>query len=309
MRAKIRGVFAIGRRLTIVAAITIAAAVLLRPSTANAVQYVKICTLYSTAFFYLPGTDFCVDLATDDAKVPTAFGTWRWRLPNNPRTWVETPKDACQGGQLVKFGDITGSGLIMNSYSRYETTTHYPLKLKRGQYIASVLYKGGGLTFIPLGFMVSDLPDSCSSGDTTFVTDATDSNCTAGDTPVGGGDAACVVQCVAGAWQYIGQEQGFGGLGNFCMYYYYNDPITGDVYTPLGCGATGSQQGPPATSVFTPDTPIPPATVNQVYILGATSDLQRQALASFDISGTLSVWLCLQTASGYGPGHPPPPFP
>ena len=290
--------------MTTVAVITIAAAVMLRPSTANAVpvQYLKICSLYAAAFFYLPGTDFCVDLATDDAKVPTAGGTWRWRLPNNPRTWVETPKDACRGGQLVKFGDITGSGLTQNSHSRWETTTHYPLRLKRQQYIASVLYKGG-FTVIPLNHLVSDLPASCTSGDSTFVTDATDSNCTAGDTPVGGGDAACLVDCVGGAWQFNGYEQGLGGVGNFCMFYYYNDPTIGDVYTPLGCGATASQQGPPATLVFTPDTPIPPATENQVYVLGASGDRSPAPLDLVDIRGMLSVWLCLQDTPNSGFGH------
>jgi len=353
MRAKIRRIFAVGRQLTTVAAITIAAAVLLRPSTANArpVEYLKICQLYSAAYFYLPGTDTCIDLATTDARVPTgesevsdlptcpspstfvsdatdssctpgnppvgggstvcavacvsgdwqitgkvSGNTWRWRLPNNPRKWVPTPQAGCQGGQLVKFGDITGSGLTQNSYDRYETTTHYPLKLKQGQFIASVLYQGA-ITVIPLNHLVSDLP-ACTpdnAGDIMSVTDATDSNCTAGGTPVGGGDGACIVECVDGAWQFNGNRSGLGGLGNFCMFYYYNDPTIGSVYTPLGCVATASQGGPPATSMFTPDMPIPPATENQVYVLGASADRSPPQLDTVDIQGTLSVWLCLQS--------------
>ena len=354
MIARIRGIFGVAWRLTTVVAIAIGATVVLRPSTATAqadpVEYVKVCSLYGAGFFYLPGTDICVNFENNDARqvtpsylvsdlpacpspnkivsdatdsdctagtAPVGGGsqtcevacvsgdwqimgdgstTWRWRIPNNPRTWVSTPQAGCKGGQLVKFGDITGSGLTQNSYDRYETTTHYPLKLKQGQFIASVLYQGA-ITVIPLNHLVSDLP-ACTpdnAGDIMSVTDATDSNCTAGGTPVGGGDGACIVECVDGAWQFNGNRSGLGGLGNFCMFYYYNDPTIGSVYTPLGCVATASQGGPPATSMFTPDMPIPPATENQVYVLGASADRSPPQLDTVDIQGTLSVWLCLQS--------------
>ena len=347
MRTRTPGILAVGWRLTTAVAITIAATVMLRPSSANAVEYVKVCSLYAESFFYLPGTDICVDLATADARqaaatslvsdlpacpspatfvsdatdttctagnAPVGGGAtlcavacvsgdwqitgkasddnWRWRIPNNPGTWVPNPQAGCQGGQLVKFGDITGSDLTENPYSRYETTTRYPLNLKRGQYIASVLYQGV-ITLTPLNHLVSDLP-ACPAS-TTFVTDATDTNCTAGGTPVGGGDTPCIVECVDGAWLFEGEHAGLGGLGNFCMFYYYRDPTIGNVYTPLGCVATASQEGPPATSVFTPDRPIPPATANQVYVLGASANILPLP-TTVDISGMLSVWLCLQNA-------------
>ncbi|MGD0074152.1 MAG: hypothetical protein ABSD31_07395 [Candidatus Binataceae bacterium] len=212
-------------------------------------------------------------------------------------TWARIPQAGCPNGQLVKFADITGSGLIENPHSRYETRTHYPLNLKRQQYIGSVLYQGA-ITLTPLDHLVSDLT-ACPAA-ATYVTDATDSNCTSGHAPVGGGDNACIVQCVDGAWLFDGDQAGLGGLGNFCMYYYYNDPSLGEVYTPFGCLATAnSQTEQPATSVFTPDMPVPPATPNQVYILGA-STANLAPMSTYDISGTLTVWLCLQTASATG---------
>jgi hypothetical protein len=96
---------------------------------------------YGDRFFYIPGTDICLNPATNDARVQTPASTWRYRIPNNPRRWVSDPHDACHDGNLVKFGDITNAGLTLNAHDRYETTTHY--RLKPGRYVQSVLYKGG----------------------------------------------------------------------------------------------------------------------------------------------------------------------
>jgi len=224
--------------------------------------------------------------------------TWRWRIPNNPRTWARSPQDGCPG-QLVKFGDINSSNLTLNANSRYETTTHYPLNLKPGQYIASVLYKGG-LTVPRNGYSVSSLP-ACPSPDT-FVTDATDASCTAGGTPAGGGSATCEVTCVGGDWEFTGSVDSTVGQGNFCMFYYYlkkpdvTGPNHGPVYTfPLGCIDTSAQASVPATLAFSPDSPIPPAVPYQIYVLGANGD-PWEVHSAADIQGTLSVWLCLQQA-------------
>lgn len=236
MIARIRGIFAPGWSLTVMVAITIAATVPLRPSAAAAVEYVRICTIFGSGLYYIPGTDTCVNPATNDAREVTSGGVWRWRVPNNPLTWISTSNGACQGGNLVKFGDVTNADLTLNTYSRYETNTHYQLKLKPGQYIGSVLYTGG----------------------------------------------------------FTGVEP-----GNFCMYYYYVDPILGPVYTPFGCIDTSAQANVPATLMFSPDSPIPPAAGNPTYVLGANGDPWNVSSAS-DIHGTLSISLCLQTAHPAG---------
>jgi hypothetical protein len=241
MRLNTSRIFAMSWRLMVVAAITIAVTVGLKPAAASAqpVEYVKVCSLYGPDFFYLPGTDICFDVATDQAIEATAGGAWNWRVPNNPRTWVPIPQVACPGGGLVKFGDITGASLTENAYSRYETT-HYPLKLNPGQYIASVLYRGGF----------------------TGVTGTADNP------------------------------------GNFCMFYYYNDPTNGPNYTVLGCIDTAAQANVPATLEFSPDPPIPPippTASDKIYILGANGDYWNVASAA-DIQGMLSVWFCLQSA-------------
>jgi len=345
--------------LTTVVAIAIGATVVLRPSTATAqadpVEYVKVCSLYGAGFFYLPGTDICVNFENNDARqvtpsylvsdlpacpspnkivsdatdsdctagtAPVGGGsqtcevacvsgdwqimgdgstTWRWRIPNNPRTWVSTPQAGCKGGQLVKFGDINSSGLTLNAQSRYETK-HYPLSLKPGQYVASVLYKGGFI--VPRkGYVVSNLP-ACPSPNT-FVTDATDASCTAGDTPAAGGSTTCEVACVSGAWEFTGGFDDTVGQGNFCMFYYYlkqatfGGPNHGSIYSfPLGCIDTSPQASVPATLAFSPDSPIPDAVPFPIYILGANGD-PWEVHSAADIQGTLSVWLCLQT----GPSH------
>jgi hypothetical protein len=219
---------------------TIAATLMFRPATAMAVvEYVRVCEAYGPGYFYLPGTDFCVNFATNDAREQTPGGAWRWIVPNNPRNWTPFPQAACGlGGQLVKFADINSSNLTLNAYSRYETTTQYPLKLKPGQYISSVVYKGG-----------------FTGVDTT-------------------------------------------NQGNFCMFYYYNDPTLGSRYFPLGCIDTSAQATLPQALTFTPQSPIPPATSSPVFVLGANGSPWDSVASNSDIQGTLSVWLCLQSNFG-----------
>jgi len=236
MRTGLKAIFAIACSATAVAAITIAFSIILKPANAMAtpVEYVKVCEIYGAGYFYLPGTDICVDFATNDAREQTPDGTWEWIMPNNSRSWTPFPQTACLGGNLVKFADISSSNLTLNAHARYETTTHYPLKLKPGQYISSVLYKGG----------------------------------------------------------FTGVD--FAGEGNFCMFYYYNDPTYGAAYSPFGCIDTAPEASVPAALTFSPLTPIPPVTSNQVYVLGANGSPWDQVQSPSDIQGTLSVWLCLQ---------------
>ena len=132
-------------RARFAAAVAIAAAVVAVTGSAAAgapVEYVRVCDLYGSGFFYAPGTDTCVNTATNDARQQTPGGTWRWRSPSNPHQWVKTPKKACKG-KLVKFGDIDNTGLALNAHERYETATRFPVALQPGEYISSIVYKGG----------------------------------------------------------------------------------------------------------------------------------------------------------------------
>src|SRR5258708_7814880 len=139
MIARIRGIFAGKGPLWGRVATTFGGTVLLRQSDGHAaVEYVRICTVFGPAFYYLPGTDSWVNPATNDAREATSGGAWRWRVPNNPLTWISNSKGACPGGNLVKFDDVTNANLTQNIYSRYETNTHYQLKLNPGQYNGSV---------------------------------------------------------------------------------------------------------------------------------------------------------------------------
>jgi len=294
---KIQRIFPSAWRLSAMATIAIVAVATVGSfidAQADAVEYVQICPVYGADFFYVPQTDICLNVVQNDAREVTSGGTWRWRVPNNPRTYSSLPQNGCQnGGTLVKFADINSSGLGVNSHARFETKNRYALNL-HAQYIASVLYKGG-FTIPSLTFAVANLP-SCPAGNA-IVNDATD--CTPGDTAEGGGSLECEVSCVDGAWQYTGDQNNRIGQGNFCMFYYYNDPVTGPKYSfPLGCIDTSPQANLQATLAFAPDSPIPPPTSSQVYIVGANGDTWDVPSPS-NVQGTLSVWLCLQHTSGH----------
>jgi len=267
-------------------ATTVAGIVISRPSCALAapVQYVKICNLYGDGFFYFPGTNICVNVATNDARqinvagsypvsqlpncpyqnvfvtdatdssctpgnTPVGAGTsscevacvgggwqftgndnatWQWRMPNNTRTLAPNLAGSCQGGQLVKFGDISSSDLSQNARLRWQTSTPFRLNLRQGQYIGSVLYEGG----------------------------------------------------------FTGV-----GRGNFCIYY---ANLANPVFPPLGCIDTSSQAG---VAIFSPDVSIPPSSITSPYLVGANGDDWKVTSAA-DIQGTLSIWLCLQGGHG-----------
>jgi hypothetical protein len=42
-----------------------------------AVQYVKVCSLYGAGFFYIPGTDTCLNPNNGEVRTQTAYGTLR----------------------------------------------------------------------------------------------------------------------------------------------------------------------------------------------------------------------------------------
>jgi hypothetical protein len=248
MKSIVRAVFASLSRGTFLMAIATMTP-FLAPSAAGAVEYVKVCSLYGAGFYYIPGTDTCVDIAQHDARVATEGGVWRYRYPSNPLQWVASPEDACPTGVLEKFGVIDNSGLFLDNYDRYETFEQLPAN-KPGQYISAVIYQGGF----------------------TGPNDDTDSSAL--------------------------------GSGNFCMFYYYNDPTNGPQYTPIGCLDTAPIAAMSGGAAFSPDMPVPPSTTNPVFILGANGPLwkipgnsQTPPRASVPIQGSLSVWLCLQSGN------------
>lgn len=50
-------------------------------TTAAPVQYVRICSLYGANFFYIPGTDTCLDPTTGDIRTATERGVVRGVTP------------------------------------------------------------------------------------------------------------------------------------------------------------------------------------------------------------------------------------
>ena len=50
-------------------------------TTADVAVYVKICSLYGNSFFYIPGTDVCLNPTNGDTRVQTPHGTVRTLSP------------------------------------------------------------------------------------------------------------------------------------------------------------------------------------------------------------------------------------
>ena len=47
------------------------------PAVGAPVEYVKICSLYGAGFFYVPGTDVCMNAVTGETRWQTSGGTQR----------------------------------------------------------------------------------------------------------------------------------------------------------------------------------------------------------------------------------------
>lgn len=272
---------------TIVAPAILAALFLFAPPASAQVSYVKICDVYGAGFMYIPQTEICVNVETNDAREETSGGVWRWEIPDSQWSWIKSsPRNACGNGKIVKLGTIAPSDLTYNSHHRFEIANPVPLTLKKNQYVASVFYRGG---FFSNDYLVANLP-ACPSPNVT-VTDATDSTCTEGNAPAGGGNSRCEVACVNSAWQFTGNP----GLnvGDVCTFYYYVDSQNESAYSfPLGCVDTAPLANIPGTIQFTANEPLPPSNANQVSITLANG--YRSGDTPSLIQGQMTAWLCLK---------------
>jgi hypothetical protein len=134
---------AAGRIGLVVAAWTLGAALMPALSQAGGpVEYVRICEDYPSDFYYLPGTEWCHNPSTNEARQQTAGGTWSWRIPTSPIEWIQAPRKICRGGRLIEFGSLDSSDFVINAHGRPETATPVPLTLGDREYVSSVIYKG-----------------------------------------------------------------------------------------------------------------------------------------------------------------------
>lgn len=266
---------------------------LINPSpAAGGVGYVKVCTLYGSGFLYVPGTDTCLNVQTDQAIQQSPAGAWSFKEPVSRWQWVRSSRrNACRGGKLVKVGDFTGSDLTSAATNTLQATTPFPLNLQKNQYVASILFRGG--LFATFFSQVALLP-ACPSPNTT-VGDASDANCTAGAPAVGGGSTRCEVTCANGGWVYTGDPGGTIS-SNFCLYYYYPDAQGGsDNPLPLGCANTRNKANLSGTIQLTATSPVPRSDLGPVDLLLANGERSIQpGQTTSVIQGQLSVWVCLR---------------
>jgi hypothetical protein len=116
-------------------------------STAHAqlspVEYVKICSLYGAGFYYIPGTDTCVNDVTGDSRTQTEGGTWRSLIPSPQGKWVADPQLECApGGRLQQVGNFKSTDFAVNAWATKSTTpVNFPVKPP--QFISKVMMSGG----------------------------------------------------------------------------------------------------------------------------------------------------------------------
>jgi TolA-binding protein len=63
------------RYIIVAAAVAVASAAGVGTADAKPVEYAKICSLYGSGWFYIPGTDTCINTSTGETRVQTELGT------------------------------------------------------------------------------------------------------------------------------------------------------------------------------------------------------------------------------------------
>ena len=111
-------------------------------SSHAAVEYVKVCSLFGAGFYYVPGTDTCLNPMTGETRQATEGGVWFSHLPSNPGSWIPSPRAGCKKGRLVKIATTTANNFTLNAYAKYDTPL-VPLPLASGEYVANVIMRGG----------------------------------------------------------------------------------------------------------------------------------------------------------------------
>jgi Porin subfamily len=118
-------------------------------TTAAPVEYVKICSLYGADFFYIPGTDICLNPTNGDTRQQTAFGTLRTLSPmaqdiavlqgqvgdlNNQTAALQSAQQALQARFDADFRNANdGSAIAMALEDPYLTESeHFGFKVNWG---------------------------------------------------------------------------------------------------------------------------------------------------------------------------------
>jgi hypothetical protein len=110
--------------------------------TPDAVEYVKICSLYGAGFHYVPGTDYCQNDVTGDTREQTEGGTWRTITPYEAGKWVTHPEQECESGRLVKVGNFLSTDFTLNVWQKGETQP-VTVRVNGNEMITKVIMSGG----------------------------------------------------------------------------------------------------------------------------------------------------------------------
>jgi hypothetical protein len=106
------------------------------------VDYVRVCSLYGSGFFFIPGTEICMDPRSGDTRQATEGGVWRSRWPYPEGDWVRNTKQDCSEGEVVHIGDFHSTDFTLNQWLRKQTEPT-PLNLT-ARYFVSRVYMSGG---------------------------------------------------------------------------------------------------------------------------------------------------------------------
>ena len=104
------------------------------------VDYLKICSAFGANYYFIPGTNTCLNARTGDTKRATAGGTLVALLMRTPGKWTKSPSLSCKG-RLQTIGTFTPANLTLNSKQVYETPA-VPFAMSDREFLSGVMLSG-----------------------------------------------------------------------------------------------------------------------------------------------------------------------
>lgn len=287
---------------------------------AEPMEYVRVCDAFGTGFFYIPGTDTCLNAMTGETREDTEGGTWRSTVGYAPLQWVPNPAAGCLGGTLANVGALGQGAFTFNVYERYEAPLA-GVNLGEGDFISTLMMRGslkrlypayGNVRFtgdvgavIPEGTLVTRSDDTAYAvvnEETIGVDGYVDAYVEAVIAGPGGimevGTVLQPERSIPGVDSTVVAMNGFEhartGVADVCLS--FRD--ANGVYFPLGCESVSGTLNKVATVAFSPRANAPlDDMVAPVTLVASGRDWRDHELT---LDGEVSVSACIRNVSADG---------
>jgi hypothetical protein len=115
-----------------------------RTTSAAPVEYVKVCSVVGAGYFYVPGTDRCLNPVTGEIRRATAYGTVQ-TFPIRNQRWIGNKAKICENGSLVELPAHVPADFTLQDDAQmghHWRTAGDAVSIPPGSYVDSIFFLG-----------------------------------------------------------------------------------------------------------------------------------------------------------------------